>query len=669
MLQTGRRTRLFATAIIILSVSLGLAGQGGTIRYVYDGAGRLAGVIDAAGNVATYHYDAVGNLIAITRTTAGTVAIVQFTPNSGAVGDAIMIYGSGFGPTPSDNTVRLNGIVTTITEASPTKLVVTVPSGATSGDIAVTAPLGTVTSFDTYMVRASNAPTIVSMTPNVGVSGSTTTVAGEHFDVATPSNRLTFNHVLTPAYLASGTTTSLLATVPAGATTGRLQLSTPNGAVLSLMEFFVPPPPYTGSSVSFTGHVTPTQAVTVSIPIANHIAMVAFDGISGHRISTNVTSASTGNTGYSLLKPDGSALYSALTVFSTGFIDTRTLPTDGTYALVVDPIGTGVGNATMTFYDVPPDPIVPIVAGGAAVTAGTTVPGQNAQLTFDASANQRVSVQLSGISFVHTFKALKPDGTQMYSAFQSGSAGWVDTLTLPDAGPYTLLIDGSGAGIGNVTVKLNDVPPDVTAAIAPDGQAQAITVTVPGQNARLSFAGLAQQRVSLKIANSGIPSTYTILTSAGTTVSSDFKSASADFIDVKTLPANDTYTLSVDPNTTFIGSATLTMYSVTDVAGQMTIGDSPTALAITTPGQNAQLTFAGTAGQAVTLHVTNNTMLIPMSSTFRILKPDGSQLTSGFTWGQTFNLSATLPATGTYVVVVDPASTATGSCALQISTP
>ena len=40
-------------------------------QYIYDDLGRLAKVIDGQGNVATYNYDAVGNLLSLTRNTGG----------------------------------------------------------------------------------------------------------------------------------------------------------------------------------------------------------------------------------------------------------------------------------------------------------------------------------------------------------------------------------------------------------------------------------------------------------------------------------------------------------------------------------------------------------------------------------------------------------------------
>ncbi|MBX3319636.1 MAG: RHS repeat protein, partial [Nitrospira sp.] len=67
-----------------------IADQG---HYIYDDLGRLSQVIDGQGNVATYTYDAVGNLLSITRNTGGVGAptITTFTPNTGNAGSGLEI--------------------------------------------------------------------------------------------------------------------------------------------------------------------------------------------------------------------------------------------------------------------------------------------------------------------------------------------------------------------------------------------------------------------------------------------------------------------------------------------------------------------------------------------------------------------------------------------------
>jgi YD repeat-containing protein len=73
---------------VILLPTLGLAstlrGQSSSpVRYFYDAAGRLVKVVHQNGNVASYQYDALGNLLSITRSALpgnNGLAILSFTP-------------------------------------------------------------------------------------------------------------------------------------------------------------------------------------------------------------------------------------------------------------------------------------------------------------------------------------------------------------------------------------------------------------------------------------------------------------------------------------------------------------------------------------------------------------------------------------------------------------
>jgi uncharacterized repeat protein (TIGR03803 family)/YD repeat-containing protein len=60
--------------------------------------------------------------------------ITGYTPQSGMAGDKVTITGSGF----IDPTVEFNGVVATVTDKTATSITVTVPSGATTGLLAVT---------------------------------------------------------------------------------------------------------------------------------------------------------------------------------------------------------------------------------------------------------------------------------------------------------------------------------------------------------------------------------------------------------------------------------------------------------------------------------------------------------------------------------------------------
>jgi YD repeat-containing protein len=128
--------------LVVAMSALSLVGQNGNgIQYFYDDLGRLIRVVDQTGNVATYSYDAVGNILAITRSNVPVnngLAILNFTPQSGPVGQTVNIQGQGFNAAPTGNTDQFNGTTTTVTAATATTLTVTVPAGATTGPISVT---------------------------------------------------------------------------------------------------------------------------------------------------------------------------------------------------------------------------------------------------------------------------------------------------------------------------------------------------------------------------------------------------------------------------------------------------------------------------------------------------------------------------------------------------
>jgi YD repeat-containing protein len=155
--HTGRNRRVSALARILglaagaLVCICGLprmvgevrAGGGGigstpSVSYVYDADGRLIAAVDASNDCVVYQYDPVGNLLAISGGNPG----VAMVPNAGNVGQQVTIYGCGFSATAADDTVLFSGanggVDATVTAASTTRLVVTVPAGAESGTVNVT---------------------------------------------------------------------------------------------------------------------------------------------------------------------------------------------------------------------------------------------------------------------------------------------------------------------------------------------------------------------------------------------------------------------------------------------------------------------------------------------------------------------------------------------------
>ena len=190
-------------ATTTLNVSLGAP-----VKYLYDELGRLTGVISKDGNAATYAYDAVGNLLSISRQSTTQVSIIGFTPKSALVGSSVNIYGTGFSAIASQNTVSFNGTGATVLAASTTLILCTVPSGATNGPIAVTSPAGSATSNASFNVGAGSVPTISSFTPSIGVAATAVNISGTNFDTTTANDRVSFNNI-SPSIPSSATATSV----------------------------------------------------------------------------------------------------------------------------------------------------------------------------------------------------------------------------------------------------------------------------------------------------------------------------------------------------------------------------------------------------------------------------------------------------------------------------
>ena len=175
------RPILLATVIAYLlwRVAWALA-QPPSIYYVYDALNRLTVVVDQQGHAATYTYDAVGNILKIDRvdTPAGPVAITLFTPLVGATGATVQIFGRGFSGTAAQNVVAFNGAAATVTAAAANRLVVTVPSGATTGRINVTTPFGSATSAAIFRVLDVLAISPPGLTIPVGATREFTATAG-----------------------------------------------------------------------------------------------------------------------------------------------------------------------------------------------------------------------------------------------------------------------------------------------------------------------------------------------------------------------------------------------------------------------------------------------------------------------------------------------------------
>src|SRR5713101_3923247 len=180
--------------------------------------------------------------------------ITSLSPTSGTVGTSVTISGSSFGSTQGTSTVKFNGVTATATSWSSSKIVATVPSAATTGNVVVTG--GTSSSNG---VKFTVTPNISALSPNSGAVGASITITGSGFGSTQGTNTVKFNG--STAGVASWSATSIVAPVPSGATTGNVVI-TVNSVATNGVSFTVVPAP------SISGLAPNSGAVGASVTIS-----------------------------------------------------------------------------------------------------------------------------------------------------------------------------------------------------------------------------------------------------------------------------------------------------------------------------------------------------------------------------------------------------------------
>lgn len=164
-----------------------------------------------------------------------TPSVASFSPASGLVGTVVTINGTDFSAIASDNVVKFNGTLATISNATSTSLTVMVPTQATTGKITVTIGSVVLTSASDFIIPP---PTITSFSPAHAGGGSTLVITGTNFI----SGNLTLNKVKVNnvnATVTAATDTQLTVTVPFSSTTGPITVDVGGQSVISATSFEV----------------------------------------------------------------------------------------------------------------------------------------------------------------------------------------------------------------------------------------------------------------------------------------------------------------------------------------------------------------------------------------------------------------------------------------------
>src|ERR671924_554787 len=324
------------------------------------------------------------------------------------------------------------------------------------------------------------------------------------------------------------------------------------------------------ASTVITGSITAGGApLVVTIPSAGDTAAITFSGTAGERVSLSAFSDSILYSWFSFSGPGPS--WSSGYVFTSGkFYEPVTLSATGTYTISIDPQG-NTGSVSLQLYDVPADPSGSITPGGAPVSVTTTAPGQNASYSFTATQGQRVSLRVdtgtitspcscAGIEYVRIMNGGQTIGGT--SPLGGNSWDFIDVRTL-NAGTYQVVVDPPGDAYGQTTLRLYDVPPDLTSPpLVVNGGSRTITLGTPGQNALFPFHGQGGQTVTLQWSTSTISGTqYKIEDPNGNELRGTNwePPGTASITTTLTAGTSDNYKIYVNPFADATGNVTLTL--------------------------------------------------------------------------------------------------------------
>ncbi|MGH7393448.1 MAG: hypothetical protein ACREM3_28935, partial [Candidatus Rokuibacteriota bacterium] len=276
-------------------------------------------------------------------------------------------------------------------------------------------------------------------------------------------------------------------------------------------------------------------------------------------------------------------------------------------------------------------------------------------------AGRRLSLGMTAVTLGNTYVSLlNPDGSTL--VWGSGSPNTaLDASPTVAAGTHAVLIDQNVATTGSLTLTLSE---EVTGTITTGGASLLVSVSRPGQRARIAFDGVAGQRLSLGMAGTTFPPNpnATVFKPDGTTQAGPLGfPGGGSVLDFGPLATTGSYSILIDSYGVHTGSVTLWLSE--ELTGTITPGGASLPLTIERPGQRARITFSGTTGQRVSLKLTGVTVPVIWGS---LINPDGTMLGT-WQWlsgATSFFDTKTLTATGTHAFLLDPDVVQTGTLTL-----
>lgn len=640
------------------AVSKPVVPMGGEVLYAHDAAGRVKAVFTSDGAGIAYQYDAVGNVTATQALPADQLTIAQAGPGTAVVGDSYEIYGTGFGLDPEQVSVKIGGATAAINSLRRNHLVVTVPTGAASGQVQVTVAGTTVTAGSITLLAA---PQVTGVTPAVVDRGGTLTVSGTNFAPATTANAVSINGTKLQVLSATGTTLTVRA--PGFGVAGKLTLATRAGTIASAGQVTVPPAPFLAADVAASVHLTPDAAATITLATSNQIALFSIDGTAGQRLGFQVDETISGCYEAHIWAPDRTAAYAEETICGKDFLELPRPAATGTYLVELDPRDPVTGTFTVLAKQ-GADLSTPLTIDGPVGSLTTTAAPSHAAFTFTGTKGQLVFTTLTAPSNLASGAVLwGPHGQKLVTtnSYYGSTSGFLSSVLLPEDGVYTVDVDPYNFDVGTYTAQVNLVPAPVSATTTLDGPAARLTIAKPGQTGSVTFTGTQGQLTHLDVAPQLTTTATGKVTLRGPDGSFLFRDQTWSYFmdyqaDRYTLPQTGEYLLLVEPAGAQTGTIDVTVNTIpADAVVATTVDAAAIAVGNNKPGQRARMTVPATAGQRVFIScvaITGHEYDI----SYQLLDPAGTKVETGTCAssdkGILFDTRALTA--GTWTVLMDP---------------
>jgi hypothetical protein len=326
---------------------------------------------------------------------------------------------------------------------------------------------------------------------------------------------------------------------------------------------------------------------------------------------------------------------------------------------------------------------------GSPMTLAFPKPKANTELTFAASAGEKINLKVTAATLTNSFfygkgigiELVRPDGTR----WNMGAVGSVTTLTSPllDAtGTWTLRFLPQTDVVGKLTFVATK-PVDLVRPITPGTP---VTVTYPGDgvDVRLTFPVTAGRRFTLSLTDSQLTFPYrsgtvgaALISPAGVVTQIPAETTTSMFYEHDGwLDEDGTWTVRLQAFGDIRGTQQVLVGVVADPTAPVSLDEAFTVGSMV-PGQNAVYRFHAEAGRTLEAFLDQPEFATGSwgGSTedsgvkVSLYGPDGDYqrllLNPGWTYGQEVDL----PETGDYTIKVDPVSDTVGTARLTLRYP